>query len=312
MPFVLRAFFGVIMQELRRHGVRKPNDILSAHAETPGAGHGPRTGTAKAAAGAAIMLALAGLAGPLEAAELTARDVVSTLFKAAPGSKPNFAGNTLDRLDLAGLDFKEADLAKANLFGADLSGSNLSKANLAGANLDRATVTRTNFDAANMTGATILRPNIYATLEASRTEVPSFVGAKMSGAHLGGRFDLTSFHGAELTGARFGPKDHRNEVLITGRAELVSCDFSDAVLRDANLSRTWAQYAKFNRADLKGANLAYANLKGADFTGAELAGADFTGSVLDGANFTDAKGLDRVRGLQEGLHRGDGTAPVSR
>lgn len=285
--------------------MRKPIKNLEAHAKM-------QTATRKALITTAAVLALAGLAASSHGAELTARDVVSTLFKAAPGSKPSFAGNALDRLDLAGLDFKEADLAKANLFGADLSGSNLSKANLAGANLDRATVTRTNFDAADLAGATILRPNIYATLEASRADVPSFVGAKMSGAHLGGRFDLTSFRNAELTGARFGPKDHRNEVLITGRAEIVSCDFSGAVLRDANLSRTWAQYAKFNRADLRGANLAYANLKGADFTGAELAGADFTGTVLDGANFTDAKGLDRVRGLQEGLHRGDGTAPVSR
>jgi len=285
--------------------VQKPKDILDVHAKM-------RAATHKALVATAAVLVLAGLAAPGHAADLTARDVVSALFKAAPGSKPSFAGHALDRLDLAGLDFKEADLAKANLFGADLSGSNLAKANLAGANLDRATVTRTNFDAADMTGATILRPNIYATLEASRTDVPSFVGAKMSGAHLGGRFDLTSFRNAELTGARFGPKDHRNEVLITGRAEIVSCDFSGAVLRDANLSRTWAQYAKFARADLKGANLAYANLKGADFTGAELAGADFTGSVLDGAIFTDAKGLDRVRGLQEGLHRGEGTAPLSR
>ena len=282
--------------------MRKPNGVMDVRAKMEAA-------TRKARVTAAAVLLLAGLAPPVHAAELTARDVVSALFKAAPGSKPSFAGNALDRLDLAGLDFKEADLAKANLFGADLSGSNLSKSNLAGANLDRATVTRTNFDAADMTGATILRPNIYATLEASRADVPSFVGTKLSGAQLGGRFDLTSFRDAELTGARFGPKDHRNEVLITGRAELVSCDFSGAVMRDANLSRTWAQYAKFNRADLNGANLAYANLKGADFTGAELAGADFTGSVLDGAIFTDAKGLDRVRGLQEGLHRREGAAP---
>jgi len=302
-----------LAKDLRRQTVRKAKDIL----DIPCGGSTRRLKTARAVVGktlaaAATVLALAGIASPSDAAELTARDVVSALFKAAPGSKPNFAGSALERLDLAGLDFKEANLAEAKLFGADLSGSNLSKANLAGANLDRATLTRTNFDGADMTGATILRPTIYATLDASRADVPSFVGTKMTGAHLGGRFDLTSFRSAELTGARFGPKDHRNEVLITGRAEIVSCDFSDAIMRKANLSRTWAQYAKFSRANLQGANLAYANLKGADFTGAELAGADFTGSVLDGAIFANAKGLDSVRGLQEGLHRGEGTAPVNR
>ena len=235
------------------------------------------------------------------AADMTTREVVSALFKAAPGSAPDLSGKDLTRLDLAGVDFKRANLAQAKLFGSDLAGANLARVNLVGAVLDRVTITKTDFSGANLARASILRPNIFSSLQAVQSEVPTFAGATLEGAHLAGRFDLVSFRNADLTNARFGPKDPRSEELITGRAELTGCDFSSATMRGANLSRSGAKYAKFIRADLRNANLAHANLKGADFTGADLTDADFTGAVLDGATFTDAKGLDRARGLQQGL-----------
>ena len=253
--------------------------------------------------GRAALVTLLGLvvAVPAHAADLTTREVVGALFKAAPGSAPDLSGKDLSRLDLAGVDFKRANLTGAKLFGTDLAGANLAKADLAGAMLDRATITRANFAEANLSKASILRPNVFSSLEAVRAEVPDFSRTNLAGAQLSGHFDLTSFRGADLTSARFGPQDPRSEVLITGRAQLAGCDFSDAKLNNANLSRSGAKYAKFTRADLRGANLAQANLKGADFTGADLTDANFTGAVLDGATFTDARGLDRARGLQQGL-----------
>jgi uncharacterized protein YjbI with pentapeptide repeats len=266
------------------------------------------TRVAAFACGLLMALVLAG--GSASAGELTARDIVSALFKAAPGATPDLSGKDLKRLDLAGIDFKGAKLTKANLFGADLASANLAKADLAGAILDRATITKTNFEGADLTGASILRASVFSTLEASRSEVPNFTRARLAGAQLSGHFDLTSFHAADLKGTRFGPKDSRSEELITGRVGLKNCDFIDADLRGANLQGTGAQYAKFMRADLRDANLAQSNLKGADFSGADVTGADFTGAVLDGAEFTGAKGLDRARGLQEGLRHGGSAAPV--
>jgi uncharacterized protein YjbI with pentapeptide repeats len=259
----------------------------------------------------ALLVALPWVAAgsPGWAADLTTREVVSALFKAAPGSVPDLSGKDLRRLDLAGVDFKGANLARATLFGSDLAGANLAKARLAGAVLDRVTITKTNFADADLSQATILRPNIFSSLEAASSEVPTFAGARLVGSHLSGRFDLVNFRGADLTGARFGPRDPRSEELITGRMELTGCDFSGAILRNANLSRSVSKYAKFTRADLRGANLAYANFKGADFTGADLAGADFTGAVLEGADFTDARGLDRARGLQQGFSGDSSTTP---
>jgi uncharacterized protein YjbI with pentapeptide repeats len=259
----------------------------------------------------AVLVALPLLAiGPqVWAADLTTREVVGALFKAAPGSAPDLSGKDLSRLDLAGVDFKRANLARASLFGTDLAGANLSKADLAGAVLDRATITRANFADANLSRASILRPNVFSSLEAVSTEVPDFSRTNLAGAQLSGHFDLTSFRGADLTNARFGPRDPRSEVLITGRAQLAGCDFSDAKLHNANLSRSSAKYAKFARAELRAANLSQANLKGADFTGADLTDANFTGAVLDGATFTDARGLDRARGLQQGFSGDSSAAP---
>lgn len=257
-----------------------------------------------------ILVVVAAVPGA-HAADMTTREVVSALFKATPGSAPDFAGKDLRRLDLAGVDFKGANLSGATLFGSDLAGANLSRVNLGGAVLDRVTITKTNFADADLTKASILRPNIFSSLQATAGEVPTFARARLSGSHLSGRFDLVNFRGADLTNARFGPKDPRSEELITGRVELTGCDFSGAILRDANLSRSGAKYAKFTRADLRGANLSHANLRGADLTGADLAGADFTGAVLDGAIFTDARGVERARGLQQGFSADSTAAPAN-
>ena len=86
----------------------------------------------------------------VEAIDMTTREVVSALFKAAPGSAPDLSGKDLTRLDLAGVDFKRANLAQAKLFGSDLAGANLARANLVGAVLDRVTITKTDFSGANL------------------------------------------------------------------------------------------------------------------------------------------------------------------
>ncbi len=104
---------------------------------------------------AAALLAVALAASPAVGAELSLRQIVETLYKAAPASRPDFAGKDLSSLDLSGLDFKHAILSRANLLGADLSDANLSFADLAGAKLDRARLERTNFTDANLAGASL-------------------------------------------------------------------------------------------------------------------------------------------------------------
>lgn len=221
------------------------------------------------------------------AADMTAREVTAFLFAAPPGKTPNLSHKDLSDLDLSGLDFKKAKLDGANLYGADLTGANLSGASLKAARLDRATLIGTNLSEADLSGASVLRPNVSVDMEAPRKPILSFKNAKLVGAHLNGRFDSVDFSNADLTSAIFGPRDPREEVLITPMASLAAANFTGATMVECNLSMNSLENANFTGADLLRANL----------RGARLGGANFSGANLDGANLTDTRGLQSVIGL---------------
>jgi len=232
-----------------------------------------------------------------QAADMTARQVTAFLFALPTGRTPNLSNKDLSGLDLSGLDFKKAKLDGANLYGADLAGANLSGASLKSARLDRATLIGTDLSDADLSGASILRPNVFVDMEAPREPILSFKNARLVGAHLNGRFDRVDFSNADLTSAIFGPRDPREEVLITPMASLAAANFSRANLTEANLSMNSLENANFAGADLARANLRGARLGGANFSGANLERADLTDTTTHGANLTDARGLQSVIGL---------------
>ncbi|MFA7305863.1 MAG: pentapeptide repeat-containing protein [Hyphomicrobium sp.] len=231
------------------------------------------------------------------AADMTARQVTAFLFAVPSGRTPNLSNKDLSGLDLSGLDFKKAKLDGANLYGSDLAGANLSGASLKSARLDRATLIGADLSGADLSGASILRPNVFVDMEAPRQPILSFRNARLVGAHLNGRFDAVDFSNADLTSAIFGPRDPREEVLITPMASLAAANFSGANLREANLSMNSLENANFTGADLTRANLRDARLGGANFADANLDGADLTGTTTRGANLTDARGLQSAIGL---------------
>ena len=55
--------------------------------------------------------------GAVGAADLTARQITESLYKATDAAPLDFARQNLQGLDLAGLDFKKARLGQADLFG---------------------------------------------------------------------------------------------------------------------------------------------------------------------------------------------------
>ena len=102
-------------------------------------------------------------AGPAATADLSAREVTQSVFKAEAGVRVDFTGKDLSNLDLAGLDFKSAIMKNANLYGVDLSSASLKGVDLAGAKFDRATIIKANFEGANLEGATLLKPSVFST-----------------------------------------------------------------------------------------------------------------------------------------------------
>jgi len=215
------------------------------------------------------LLAVALAAAPAYSAELALRQIVETLYKAAPGSRPNFAGKDLSSLDLSGLDFKQAILSGANLLGADLSDANLSFADLKGAKLDRTRLNRTNFANANLSGASLYHAVGPLNLETSSDSAPNFAGADLSGARIMARLSRANLREAKLTDARLGPPEPGNELKTPQQTDL-----SGAVLAGADL----------RRASMRRVNLVFADLSGADLMGADLSGADLSRAVLSGAN----------------------------
>ena len=139
------------------------------------------------------------------AGELALRQIVDTLFKAAPGSHPDFSGKDLSFLDLSGLDFKRAKLAGANLLGANLSGANLSYAGLAGAKLDRAQLKRTNFAHADLSGASLFHAVGSLSFDALDRNEPNFAAANLSSARIMAHLSRSNMRGANLADARLGP-----------------------------------------------------------------------------------------------------------
>lgn len=135
---------------------------------------------------AIIQLAVLLSAGQVRGAELPLREVVETLFKAAPASHPAFAGKNLSFLDLSGLDFKQANLAGADLLGSDLSNANLSYADLKNAKLDRTRLSRTNFANADLSGSSLYHAVGALDLEFRARQCAEFFRRKsLRSAHYG-------------------------------------------------------------------------------------------------------------------------------
>jgi uncharacterized protein YjbI with pentapeptide repeats len=246
--------------------------------------------------GFALSLALS--ASAAHAADMTARQVTQLLFATAAGITPDLSNRDLSGLDLSGLDFKKARLDGVNFYGADLSDANLSGASLKSARLDRATLIGASFTNADMSGASLLRPNVFADMAApARRSGLSFAGARLVGANFNGRFDGVDFERADLTAAFFGPRDPREEVLITPMMSLAGANFTGAVLAGADFSNDALENARFVGADLARANLRHARLGGADFSNANLDGADLTGADMRGAFLKTARGVSTAVGI---------------
>lgn len=238
-------------------------------------------------------------------ADFSVRDITTALFKAKPGELLDYSNHDLTYLDLSGLNFKGAKLAKSNLYGADFTGANLRGSDMSGTRLDRATLIRADFSGANLSGASILRPTIYTDLGENLADAPRFAGANLTGIRVMANMSGADFHGADLTDANFTPREGRpGQGTITTLAKnmLKSCDFTKAIMRGANFDHAVLTFARLGGADLTGANLTDTDLSKADLSGADLTGADLTGADLDGANLLGVKGLDTVKGLSTALN----------
>jgi uncharacterized protein YjbI with pentapeptide repeats len=238
-------------------------------------------------------------------ADFTAREITLQLFKAKPGERPDYAGRDLTYLDLSGLDFKQARLSRTDLYGVDFTGSDLKGADISNARLDRAVLIRADLSGANLRGTTIFRPTVYSDMQNSYADAPRFAGANLVGIRVQADLSGSDFRGADLTDADFSPLEARpgQGTLVTlAKNVLKSCNFSGAILRRADFTRSVLTFSSMVGADLTGAKLSEADLSKVDFSGATLSNADVTGADFDGANLVGVKGLETVKGLDQAVN----------
>ena len=186
---------------------------------------------------------------------------------------PDFSGN-----DLRGINFQGANLAGADFTGADLRNANLSNANLAGAIFGN---TRLTDGDAN---PVILK------------------GAQLDGATLnfkGTSLRYVNLSGLNLQGADFTETDLRNANL--SNANLAGAIFGNTCLGDSNGNRAILVGASldgtvlnFTNSVLRFADLSGLNLEGADFTGADLRNTNLSGAILRGVNLKNARLADAL------------------
>ncbi len=155
-------------------------------------------------------------------ANLYSANLAEAKFAEAHLEGAQLAGASLRHSQLSG-----ADLYRANLRDADLEGAILYSANLKGAHLVEAILRHAKLQSANLAGANLYR----ACLE----------GANLAGARLeGARLEGANLYRANLAGANLEDAD-----LI--RANLSSVDFLSADLRDARLKGANLEGAKLNK-----------------------------------------------------------------
>jgi uncharacterized protein YjbI with pentapeptide repeats len=232
---------------------------------------------------------------PARGGELTTEAVRDSLARATSSHPADFSGQSLERLDLSGLNFAGARLSGANLFGAKLVDANFTGADLSGAKLDLSWVIHADFTRANLANASLQGLIVSIGLETSAAQAPIFAGADLSGAHITARLNYSNARGAKFARASMGA-DIKNQSMGLMRADLSGAQLDGADFSGADLSRALLRFAKLRAANFTGANLHLADLSGADLSGADLTGADVTGADLGGTLLTDVKGLDKVKG----------------
>ncbi|WP_247138243.1 pentapeptide repeat-containing protein [Neorhizobium sp. BETTINA12A] len=191
---------------------------------------------------------------PIEVSEQRIGRVEALGFTAA-GGPVILNGCILEEADLSGLDlqrweFRNCRMTTVNLRAADLEGAKFEGcrgpfANFSGANLAEVEFRNCDF-------------NNAAFLEAKMNDT-RFVGCKLTGANLtriaslGLSFKETILAQARLPALSF--RKSRIERVDFGMADLSKCDFRDVVFDGCSLRDTGLVDARFEGADLRGADL---------------------------------------------------------
>lgn len=240
-------------------------------------------------------------------------------------------GESLARMDLAGVDLSGADLKGADLSEAYLEFADLSDADLTGAKLKGTIAAHANFNGARLakvdfTGANVGKCSFVgakgeavdfskAALSESSFEDSAFPGARFAGGVMmkvnftsadlaGADFNTPLFVDCRLDGAHLNGASIQRAIVMGGSAvglDLAGAKGENLLFVDVDLDGfklSQAELAKLRlvggQTRARGADFSGAQVPGSNLRGIDLAGANFERAVLDGSDLSEA-GLKQAR-----------------
>jgi uncharacterized protein YjbI with pentapeptide repeats len=239
-----------------------------------------------AAIGAGQSLAGQDLLGAdLHGLDLRNLDFTNAFLEKVNLNEADLSGATLDGAVLAWATLDRAKLVEASLVAANFGAASLLNANLNHANLQDAVLAGANLFRADFTGANLAGADF---LDAKCAEA-DFAAAVIGKA---------TFSGNDFTGAIFKEADLSASIWI--KCTVSRADFTAAKAPGAVFVGLLADHAVFAAADLTkscaadgcvftNADLKNANLTEAGWLAADLSSADLRGAVMAGANFYESK-----------------------
>jgi len=174
-----------------------------------------------------------------------------------------------------GTIFQGIDLSGQDLRGVDFSRINLKNANFSNANLQNCAFRLNNLEGANFSGANLENANFWQdsrdrsnkNKNINIIKNTNFSGCNLYKATLRGLFTTCNFKDAHLSEATLS------------RSYFKKCDFENADLLNADVDRCHFDACNFKDASLYGINnlKSVRSLDGSDFSGAEFISDDFAG-----------------------------------
>jgi uncharacterized protein YjbI with pentapeptide repeats len=190
-----------------------------------------------------------------------------------------------EKLDLSGVNLREANLIGARLSGANFSSSKLSRAKLNGADLTGANLRGADLRGAKRDGCTKFDPKWELVYQLVNVTVDRIVAGRWEEKI---REDVKNkdLSEANLSGVYF----HENDL---SEANFSGVNFSGAILEYVDISETNFSGANFSHATLqvifpRKENCSGPNFSEANFAGAVLRSVDFSGADLTNARFFQA------------------------
>jgi uncharacterized protein YjbI with pentapeptide repeats len=221
-------------------------------------------------------------------------DIRGAYMENANLANADLTGAKISRAKLQNVNFANAKLEEADLTEAILDGSNLNKSSLRNAVLEGASLEKTDLQDSDLAYANFTRTHLKkAKLNRALLHFTNFLGAELYGANLSdAKLKLTNLIMVKVdSNTKLDEKWAQVHKINNGECKnqefKEKCDFTDAILLNANFEGCTLKKARFERAYLQRTNFKNANLEQANFDGANLEGVNFNNANLKLATFRD-------------------------